>query len=123
MDVCLGLALSSVLLARLPSPVTLSWQHSVEHVALAEEWVADERGLVLREAAVEGPGAGIDLPSDARWLDGRWRFTPALPPQQRVSLANSRFAAGYRLCWPGGCAKLADLAGGVDRPVTMSACR
>jgi len=123
MDVCLSLAAGSALLLQLPSPVTLSWQHSVEHVALAEEWHADERGLVLHEAAVEGPGAGIDLPAGARWSGGRWRFTPALPPQRQVTLANSRFAAGYRLCWRGGCAKLADLAGGTDRPVTMSACR
>ena len=122
MDVCIGLVLGSALALRLPSPIVLTWQHSVEHTELQEEWHASAAGMVLRESAVEGPGAGIDLPADARRVEGRWRFRPALPPQPVVHLANSRFAAGYRVCWPGGCARLDELVGGVDRPVAIRAC-
>ena len=123
MDICLGLALASSTLVQLPSPLLLSWEHSVEHVRLQEQWQASERGLVLSEATIESPaGAGIDLPADAHRIAGGWSFRPQLPPQSRVELANSRFAGGYRVCWAGGCAKLADLVGGVDRPVTLTVC-
>ena len=122
MDICLGLALTSAVLLRLPSPVTLSWEHSVEHFRLHEEWHASAAGLVLHEAGIEGLGAGVDLPSDAQWAEGRWRFRPALAAQAQLHLANSAFAAGYRVCWRDGCAKLADLVGGIDRPVTLRSC-
>ena len=77
--------------------------------------------MVLREARTAGLGAGVEVPGDARFADGLWRFTPALPPQRRVELANSQFVRGYALCWSGQCTALAKLVG-VDRPVTLSAC-
>src|SRR6185295_14173157 len=63
MDVCIALALSSALVLRLPSPVTLAWQHSVEHFALEEDWVATPQGLQLAQVRTEGLGAGVDLPA------------------------------------------------------------
>jgi len=122
MDICFAFAVGSVLLLRVPSPVVLSWQHSVEHVELQESWRAGDDGLVLETASTQGFGAGIDLPDDAMRVGRRWTFRPALPPQRSVQFANSRFAAGYQVCWSAGCAKLADWAG-ADRPVTMTVCR
>src|SRR2546423_1074917 len=58
MDLCLAWVLGAALV-RLPSPVTLGWEHSVEHVTIEEEWEAVEGRLVLRETRVGGPGAGI----------------------------------------------------------------
>ena len=120
MDICLAWVLGAALV-RLPSPVTLAWEHSVEHVTIEEEWEAVEGRLVLRETRVGGPGAGIDIPEDARRVGAQWRYAPALPPQREVQFANSRHAAGYRVCAAGECRPLRELAG-VDRTVVMTAC-
>ena len=117
MDICIAIALSSVLL-RLPSPVTLAWQHSVEHFALEEEWAATPDGLRLIEVRTEGLGAGVDLPAHAAPVGRQWRFTPALPPQQRVVFANSRHGAGYRVCSGGMCRRIDNQ----DQTLTMSRC-
>jgi hypothetical protein len=117
MDICIAIALSSVLL-RLPSPVTLAWQHSVEHFELEEDWAATPQGLRLVEVRTEGMGAGIDLPADARRVGHQWRFTPALPPQQQVLFANSHHVPGYRVCSGGVCRRMDNQ----DRTLTMSRC-
>jgi hypothetical protein len=116
MDVCIGLALGAVLL-RLPSPVTLAWQHSVEHVAIEEDWQATAEGLVLRETRVGGPGAGIDIPDTARLVAGTWRYAPTLPPQSAVQLANSEYVRGYRVCAAGHCTALPP-----GRPLVLARC-
>ena len=123
MDICFSLVLGATLVARLPSPITLSWRHSVEHVLIEEEWAASGQGLVLLASSTDGLGAGIDVPDTASFINGRWTFQPALAPQAEVQLANSRFAAGYTMCWQGGCVPLAELAGGVDRTLRMAPCR
>lgn len=118
MDICIALAMSSALVLRLPSPVTLAWQHSVEHFALEEDWVATAQGLRLSEVRTEGLGAGVDLP-DAAMRSGKvWRFTPPLPLQPRVLLANSRHVAGYRVCAAGACRAL----GHRGEALVLSAC-
>src|SRR5207244_12207979 len=122
MDICVSVALASAVLLRLPSPLTLAWTHSVEHFRIEEVWQAGPLGLVLRETRTEGLGAGVDLPADARRVAGTWAFTPALPPQARVQLANSRFAGGYELCSTAGCVALNDLAGGTDAVATLTTC-
>ena len=114
--------MGATLMARLPSPVTLRWRHSVEHVLIEEEWAASVEGLRLVSSSTDGLGAGIDVPASASVVGGRWTFRPALPPQPEVQLANSRFAAGYVVCWRGGCAPLSTLAGGLDLVVSMSTC-
>jgi hypothetical protein len=123
MDICFSLALASTVLLRAAPAVTLAWQHSVEHVAVEEDWRATPAGLVLDEVRTRGLGAGVHVGDDARLVDGWWRFTPPLPPQLQVALANSRFAAGYRLCHAGRCERLADLlAPAADRAVVMAPC-
>jgi hypothetical protein len=105
-----------------PGPLTLAWTHSVEHFAIEEDWSASADGLRLREVRTEGLGAGVDIPPDAQRVDRGWRFSPALPPQRELVLANSRFGPGYRVCWSGHCESLADRVGVSDRPLVLSAC-
>ncbi|HEX6706843.1 MAG TPA: DUF1850 domain-containing protein [Albitalea sp.] len=117
MDICLAAGLATTLLLRAPSPITLSWEHSVEHFQIEEEWQAQPAGLVLAETRSRGLGAGVALPDDARLADGWWRFRPALPPQPQVRLANSSFGAGYRWCAQGRCQWLP-----AGLSLTMSVC-
>ncbi|NRF69585.1 DUF1850 domain-containing protein [Aquincola sp. S2] len=123
MDVCVALVAGALLL-RAPSPVSLHWQHSVEQLPLVEVYHAMSSGLQLREVRGRGLGAGIALPEDMRWSsDGWWSFAPAdAAPLSALQLANSRHAAGYRLCWAGGCAALAELPGAFDRPLVLRPC-
>ena len=122
MDICIAIALTTTVLLHVPGSVTLDWQHSVEHFQIEEDWLATPGGLVLREVRTEGLGAGVHVPDDARRVGRQWRFTPAMAPQPRVVLANSRFAAGYRACWSGQCTRLSTLRGASDRPLVMQAC-
>ena len=122
MDICIAIALSGSVLLRVPSPLTLAWMHSVEHFAIEEDWSASAEGLQLREVRTEGLGAGVDIPVDAQRVGRGWRFSPALPPQRQLVLANSRFASGYRVCWSGRCEKLAERVGVRDRALVLSAC-
>ncbi|HEY2929746.1 DUF1850 domain-containing protein [Piscinibacter sp.] len=122
MDICIAIALSGSVLLRVPSPLTLAWTHSVEHFAIEEDWSASADGLQLREVRSEGLGAGVDIPVDAQHVGPWWRFSPVLPPQRELVLANSRFASGYRACWAGHCERLADRIGAHDHPLVLSAC-
>ena len=115
---------TTTVLLRMPAPVRLGWQHSVEHFALEERYQARSSGLQLAEVRGRGAGAGVDLPPQLRWeAGGWWAFTPpAAVPQRRVVLANSRHAAGYRLCGRSGCADLAALPGAFDQPLVLRVC-
>ena len=122
MDICIAIALSGSVLLRVPSPLTLAWTHSVEQFAIEEDWSASVNGLQLREVRTEGLGAGVDIPADAQRFGRGWRFTPALPPQRQLMLANSRFASGYRVCGAGRCERLDERVGARDRPLVLTAC-
>lgn len=122
MDVCIALALSASVVLRLPSPLTLAWEHSVERFALEEDYVATAAGLVVSEVRMRGLGAGVDLPAHAQLVGGWWRYAPALGPQPRIVLANSRWPAGYRACHGSRCETLAELAGAADQPLALAPC-
>ncbi len=122
MDICIALAISSTLLLRVPGPLTLAWQHSVEHFAIEEDWLATPEGMRLTQVRTEGLGAGVDLPDAAQRFGRGWRFEPALPPQPRVLLANSGHAAGYSLCRNGECKPLAALVGHAGEVLALSPC-
>ncbi len=103
----LCIATAGNLLALAATTFTLSWTHSVEHTQWRETWrIAGDR-LQLTEASVEGPGAGIDIPADARMTPKGWIYHPALPPQPRLSLAASGMTpSGWTLCADGECHEL-----------------
>jgi hypothetical protein len=89
---------------------TLRWRHSVEHVRWEERYRLDGARLTLVEASVEAMGAGMEPGPDARLVDGRWIWTPALPPQSELTLAMSDFAGDYDICIEGSCRTLGALA-------------
>lgn len=88
---------------------TLSWTHSVEKVDWQEDWRVENDRLIAVAARVQGSGAGMEPPADARPRGGWWHYRPALPPQQRLVLSRSRFTADYTICWDGACRPLADI--------------
>ena len=123
MDICLAIAVSSTLLLRVQSPLTLAWRHSVEQFVIEEDWLATPEGLTLTEVRTEGLGAGVDVPAGAQRFERGWRFAPNLPTQPQVLLANSRHAPGYSLCRNGECRRLDELVDAKDQPLAMVPCR
>lgn len=121
---CLLLA-GHVLAARLETDrFTLSWVHSIEKIEWQEDWQVTADGLDLVEARVAGSGAGMEVPADARRIDGGWAYRPALPRQRGLHLARSGLVPDYRLCVGGSCSPLGLLAGGIadDVGVTLAPC-
>ncbi|PWR25118.1 DUF1850 domain-containing protein [Zavarzinia aquatilis] len=117
---CLLLA-GHVLAARLETDrFTLSWVHSIEKIEWQEDWQVTADGLEIVEARVAGSGAGMDVPADARRIDGGWTYRPALPRQREVHLARSGLVPDYRLCVGGNCAPLGRLAGGIADGVAVT---
>ncbi|MGK6313907.1 DUF1850 domain-containing protein [Neorhizobium sp. DT-125] len=99
---------------------SLSWTHSVQKTEWRETWAVAPAGLELREAAVKGSGAGMEPGPDAVFRDGWWVWHPALPPQDRISLAASGMTpSAWRLCHDGGCVELGAKAGDA---VVLSRC-
>ena len=105
MSLCVASA--GTVLTLLVGSFSLSWTHSVEKTEWVEHWQVIGNRLALVSASVEGPGAGIDLPADAVWANGRWTYQPALPPLERLNLAASGATiGGWRLCAEGRCQEL-----------------
>lgn len=100
---------------------TLSWTHSVERIRWQESWALTDAGFVAVAARVEGSGAGMEPPADARLVDGGWVFRPDIPAQRRLVLAASgATGSGWRLCAQGRCREVGADAG---RPIVIEACR
>lgn len=123
---CLALAGSALLLASVPAETfTLSWTHTVERTEWRERYrIAGDR-LELVEARVQGSGAGMEPGEGAVFADGWWIWSPALPPLDRLVLADSAFAAAYRLCTGTGCRPITALlpkADGAQGPLALFPC-
>lgn len=95
------------------SSFSLGWTHSVEKTQWQEHWVVQAEALQLVQASVEGPGAGIAVPPDAVWDEGRWTYVPSLPPLPELVLAASGMTPSpWTLCLPdGNCRSLGGEAG------------
>ena len=116
---------AGVIRASLPAAeFTLAWEHSVEKTRWEERYQIDGERLRLSEARIQGFGAGMESPSDARLVDGWWTWRPALAPLPELRLARSAYTRDYRLCWNTRCATLDELVGsvGVTEVVTVTAC-
>lgn len=88
---------------------TLAWTHSIEKTRWEEDYVIVGDRFELREARIEGSGAGMEPPPGALLKDGRWRYRPDLPPLPRLQLADSRYTDDYLLCWERRCRPLHEL--------------
>ena len=113
--ICLAAGLLSATLAT--NSFTLAWIHSIEKVRWEEDWRVDSGALVIDEARIRGSGAGMEPPSDARLVDGFFRWTPQLPVLPEVALGNSGLAGEWRICSDGKCQDLSTILG---RPVGTS---
>ena len=123
MSICIAVALSSAILARLPDRVTLAWEHTVEKVRWEEDYVATGDMLVLAQARLRGTGAGMEMPPDAELVDGTWRYRPELPALPGIYLRNLQLPLGYDVCWDGHCTRLRALVGPRDDLLTLSSCQ
>jgi hypothetical protein len=120
-NLCLFLAGKQLVYAT--ATFTLAWTHSVEKTRWEEDWRVTPRGLEIIEARVEGSGAGMEIPPEARF-DGRiWRYQPALPPQPSLALARSgRTGGSWQLCFSGSCRDLPEQDAVPGAPILLSAC-
>src|SRR5262249_3674031 len=75
---------------------TLAWTHSIEKVEWQEDWRITSAGLELTEARVKGSGAGMEPSPEARLVQGRFRWKPALPAMGEVTLRDSGTAGEWR---------------------------
>lgn len=118
MSLCVAAAAGVLRLAA--ASFTLGWTHSVEHVRWEEDWRVAPQGLVLVAARVQGSGAGMEPPDDARLTGGWWTWAPMLAPRPEILLAASgATGAGWTLCAGGLCL---DLGADAADPVRLAPC-
>jgi hypothetical protein len=106
------------------SEFTLAWQHSVEKIRWEERYRVSGATLDLLEARIQGSGAGMDPPPEARLRNGWWTWRPATPPLRELRLTLSPYTRDYDLCWSGRCETLRSIVA-VGEPtaiVTVRAC-
>ena len=116
--ICVAAAAGTLFLAA--DAFTLSWTHSVEHMLWQEAWVREGDALRLKEASVQGSGAGIDPPEGAVLANGIYTWTPTLPPVPELVLAASgATGAGWTLCAAGACHEIGAAPSG---PVIVRPC-
>lgn len=104
-----GAAVSLIAAALPVQAITLAWTHSIEKVRWEEDYRVIDHRLVLIEARIKGSGAGMEIPDDAQFANGLWRYRPALPPLARLRLTHSPYATDYAICNAGACRSLAEL--------------
>ena len=110
MGLCLGL--TGVVWAMLPlREFTLAWNHTVEKIRWEEDYRVTADGLLLGQARVKGSGAGMEIPEDAIWGNGVWRYQRTLPPLQPLRLARTPAAGDYQLCFASACHALEEWLG------------
>ena len=87
---------------------TLAWTHSIEKIRWEEDYTvhasaAERPRLSLDSARVQGSGAGMEPPEDAKLVNGWYAYTPqgTLPPALR--LTRSPYTGDYTLCAEGLC--------------------
>lgn len=106
------IALATGVLAIAAQDFTLSWTHSVEKTEWRESWRATPDGLIATGASVEGSGAGMDPPEGSVLKDGKWVWTPSLPPVPELVLASSgATGSGWTFCAAGECRELGAVPG------------
>ncbi len=120
MSLCLAAGALAVSLGQ--SEITLSWHHSVQKTLWEEVWRETPAGLEIVEARIQGSGAGMDPPEDAKLIDGFWRWRPAVPPLKEVVMRRSGATADWRICGAGQCRPLGDYMPAEADPVMLRIC-
>ncbi len=118
MSVCLAGAGLAVQIAT--SAFTLAWTHTIERTAWEEDWRVVGDKLSLVQARVQGSGAGMEPPPEARLVNGFYAWEPEVAPVPEVVLRRAPEAGDWRLCAAGRCAALADWLSSDADPVRLS---
>lgn len=107
---CLGLAGS--VWAQLPvAHFTLAWNHSIEKIRWEEDYRVVSQGLILEEARIRGNGAGMEVPPDARLVNGSWHYRRHMAPLQPLELGRTPEAGDYTICIDGACQSMSRWVG------------
>ena len=81
------------------SAFTLAWTHSVEKTRWEEHWRAGPEGLTVTEGRIEGSGAGMEPPDNARLEGGAYVYALDRAPVPKLVLAASgATGGGWQLC-------------------------
>lgn len=98
---------------------SLSWQHSVEHIAWLEHWTLQGQMLQLVDSAIKGSGAGMEPGEDARLVKGWWVSPGGLEVPELLLARSGATGGGWQLCADGSCQEL-----GVDpgTPLRIAPC-
>jgi hypothetical protein len=121
--ICIALALSSQVLLKLPSTLTIAWEHSIDKTRIEEDYQSIDYTLVITEVRTRGPAAGIEPPPHASFAQGWWRYRPDLEPLSRSLFANTLQPSGYEICHSGRCTLLRERIGDEQRLLEMAPCR
>jgi hypothetical protein len=118
----LCLVVAGALVATLPGEsFTLAWTHSVQKTRWEERYRVDDGRLTLVGARIEGSGAGMEAPPEARRDGTGWTWSPQVRLPS-VALAASPYGGGYTLCAGSACRPLAEMTGTLTGPVELRAC-
>jgi hypothetical protein len=120
-SLCLAAAGLAVQIAA--SGFTLSWTHTVEKTLWEEDWRIDGDRLLIEQARVQGSGAGMEPPPEARLENGFYVWEPSLPSLPEIVLRRAPEAGDWTLCAADRCAGLAEWLGGDGDPVRLGPCR
>lgn len=109
---------------------TLAWEHSIEQTRWEEDYeVVPGRSpdappeLKATAARIQGSGAGMEPPDDARLLTGGWyEYKPQIKAPKVLRLTRSRFTADYDWCANGRCQPLSDLLASNGDITLLTAC-
>ena len=118
------LIVAGVIRSTLPvSEFTLAWDHSVQKTRWEEHYRIDGGALVLAEARVQGSGAGMEPPPDARFDRKAWTWQPNTRHAE-LRLMQSAFAGDYSICDDSRCSRMSELIGpaGDGTIVSVRAC-
>lgn len=118
----LCLLAGGIMVPLLAADITLSWRHSVEHTLWQEDWHADDAGLRLVAARIEGSGAGMEPPPEAVFKNGFWTWTPSLPALPKVELRRSGATADWQVCRDRRCVAMDSLVPKDADPVVLKSC-
>lgn len=100
---------------------SLAWRHSVTKDNWHEFWSFTPKGLHLNYAEVSGPGAGLEIPPDAKRIKGGWRYQVKLPAQEKLVLAASgATGGGWQICQKDQCHNLGETS---SEPIVLTTCK
>jgi hypothetical protein len=104
------------------SAFTLRWQHSIEKIEWAEDYLVAGTWLYLRRAHIRGSGAGMEPPAGAWFDNGVWHYRPDDPWRRELLLARSGFVPDYELCIGDDCRRLTHWLPLSAGPTTLKPC-